>query len=96
MHTVTKIQYFTKQELLDANDEAVKLCFKRALNDQYLVKHLEDGTKYPVSVVFEHDNHARVKVVLDATGTEAWLDVSWERLQALPVVWCEAPEMYAN
>ena len=96
MQNVTKVQYFTKEDLLKANKEAKKLNFNRALNDQYLIDHLEEGTKYPVSVVFEHDHHARIKVVLNAKGTEAWLDISWDRLKALPVTWCDAPAIHAN
>lgn len=92
---VTKVQYFTKEALIEANKEAVDNCYNRGLNDSFL-ETLDESNKYPVSAVFEHDHHARIKVVLDAMGLEAWLDISWERLRELPAVWCNAPEVYSN
>jgi hypothetical protein len=93
---IMKVQYFTKELLLKVNREAIKLNLNRTLDEEHIKGALSSNTKYPVSAVFEHSDHARVKIVLDGNGGEAWLDLSWERLEKLPVVWCEAIPHYVN
>jgi hypothetical protein len=93
---IMKVQYFTKELLLKVNKEAIKLNLNRTLDEEQLKTVLASKTKYPVSAVFEHSDHARVKIVMDSNGGEAWLDLSWERLEKLPVVWCEAIPHYVN
>jgi hypothetical protein len=93
---IMKVQYFTKELLLKVNREAIKRNLNRTLDEEQLKNALDEKLKYPVSAVFEHSDHARIKIVLDGNGGEAWLDLSWERLKKLPVVWCEAVPHYVN
>lgn len=85
------VPYFTKESMLQANDEAIAKGFNRCFAPSTLESALEAGVKYPIADVYEHDTHARLKIVFNAQGDEGWLDVTWEYLQKLPSLVCEIP-----
>jgi putative restriction endonuclease len=90
---VRKIKYFTKDLLIEANDEAVRSRRNRTLYEDKLAT-LPD-LRFPVGFTMIHnDCEMRVQITLarsmDGPFGQVWLDIPFETYNALPET--EVPE----
>ena len=76
-------KYFTKEELVRANNDAIWRRFNRSLEVEAV--HRLPDLKFPVSFAFPHnDTEVRCQLVLDSKGSQASLDVTFETFDSLP------------
>jgi len=69
--------YLTKDELVEANNEAIRLGFNRTLD---AAEHLPD-LRYPIARAFHHGGYIRLALLIASSGdekdlVETYLDVS--------------------
>ena len=77
-------KYFTKQSLLEANNEALRTNRNRALDSTKLLE-LSDTDKFPVIFTMPHnDVELRLGVLLYGEGGKGYLDVPFETYDSLP------------
>ena len=79
------VSYFTKQSLIEANNDAILNKRNRSLNNDFITS-LDDDTKFPVVFSMDH-NEQEVRLELMVAPTKkVWLDVSYETFNDLPSV----------
>ena len=80
-----EVQYFDKQSLIEANNDAILNKRNRSLNNDFITS-LDDDTMFPVLFSMDHnEQEIRLELMMDPT-TRVWLDVSYETFKALPSV----------
>jgi hypothetical protein len=79
-----EITYATKGLLRDINRQAIENGFEFAWDPQFLETLPE--AHYPVyQTAFDHLGHVRITFLLDRSGTEAPLDMSFDEYEHLPI-----------
>lgn len=87
-----KVKYFTKPLLVAAAVAGQKRGFNRQLDDKKLLKVLNPGYVYPVSLTLLHEHiagkpvepHIRAMIVVNPDGDRVMLDISMDMFDALP------------
>jgi len=80
-----RVHYFTKEDLLNANKEAVNKQFNRQLEEEKLIQ-LDETFKFPVVYTILDKTIVRCGVILDDTGIIRFIDVTLERFMNLSFV----------
>ncbi|AUM63546.1 HNH endonuclease [Brevibacillus laterosporus] len=77
---------FTKIELIQANNAAIKESRNRQLNEEFL-ESLPDDALFPICLAADEHNKGeiRVQIIFDAEGTTGFLDLSKKRYDYLPI-----------
>ena len=71
------VSYFTKQSLIEANNDAILNKRNRSLNNDFITS-LDDDTKFPVLSSMDHnEQEVRLELMTDP-ATKVWLDVSYD------------------
>lgn len=79
------VNYFTKQSLIEANNDAILNKRNRSLNNDFITS-LDDDTKFPVVFSMDHnEQEVRLELMMDP-ATRVWLDVSYDTFKHLPSV----------
>jgi Predicted restriction endonuclease len=99
-----RIKYFTKRDLIQANDAAIRENRNRQLKKDFL-KQLPDNGLYPITFVWYHTkDEIRVRILFDNEGNSGFLDMSQYRYELIPTATIgndgtfqlEAPELTAS
>ena len=79
-------KYFTKHNLIQQSKLAINQNFNRQLSVEAL-EQLSDEYRYPVTFAMPHnDTEMRVKVIFGPNpDQEAWLDISLDAYEQLPI-----------
>ncbi len=84
MSSYELMKYFTKRDLIEANDSAIREKRSRKLRSEYL-NNLPEIFLYPVVRYFYPTNdEVRLDIVLNTEGNHAFLDVSELRFNSIP------------
>jgi putative restriction endonuclease len=84
MSSYKLMKYFTKIDLIEANDAAIREKRSQTMRGKYL-NSLPENSLYPVVRYFYHTNDkVRVDIVLNPEGNHAFLDVSELRFNSIP------------
>lgn len=77
---------FIKEELIQANNAAIKEKRNRQLNEEF-IDNLPENIYFPICLAFDHHNKGeiRVQIIFDAQGTTGFLDMSKKRYDLLPL-----------
>jgi len=97
-----QLPVLTKDQLLEANDWAIKMDYNRALEPKPLKEYLDsvtEDTRFPIvfSMVHEHcrgkkvDPHIRCEIVLNVNGDKGLIDIDQDLFNSLPSV--PAPQL---
>lgn len=86
------IRYFTKANLIKANQIAIKRNYNRAVTEGFL-ENLPSHNLYPIvtSLVHSHkggrptEPHMRVVVVVNEMGERVVIDCDWSLFNRLPI-----------
>jgi lysozyme family protein len=96
-----QLPILTIKQLENANNWAIKMGYNRALEPKPLRAHLkkvEKGTKFPIVFSMSHNHaagkeveeHIRCEILLDASGSKAFIDMDKDLFNGLERV--EVPE----
>lgn len=78
------IKYFTKNNLIEANNAAIREGRNRVLNENFL-DELSDERTYPIAHYMYHKKgEIRVMVLFDVNGPSGYLDMSEIRYNTIP------------
>jgi putative restriction endonuclease len=84
MSSYELIKYFTKRDLIEANDAAIREKRSQTMRSEYL-NNLPENLLYPVFRDYYHaSDEVRLDIILNYEGNHALLDVSELRFNALP------------
>ncbi|WP_418026561.1 HNH endonuclease [Paenibacillus sp. JJ1722] len=77
---------FIKEELIQANNAAIKEERNRQLNEDFL-DNLPNNINFPICLALDHHNKGeiRVQIIFDSKGTTGFLDMSKKRYDLLPI-----------
>tara|TARA_R110002020_G_scaffold151313_4_gene328352 strand:+ start:83 stop:421 length:339 start_codon:yes stop_codon:yes gene_type:complete len=92
----------TKNQLLEANNWAIKMDYNKALEPKPLKKYLKSldkDTRFPIVFAMIHEHrkgekvtpHIRCEIVLNVNGDKALIDIDQDLFNSLPSV--PAPQL---
>jgi hypothetical protein len=87
----------TKNQLLEANNWAIKMDYNKALEPKPLKKYLnslDNDTRFPIVFAMIHEHrqgekvipHMRCEIVLNINGDKALIDIDQDLFNSLPSV----------
>ncbi|MCB2313626.1 HNH endonuclease [Clostridium tagluense] len=90
------IKYFTKTDLIQANNAAIRENRNRQLKKEFLESLSAEGL-YPISYhIYHTKDEVRVNILFDSKGTCGFLDMSSYRYELLPISIKNKDGIYEN
>ena len=86
---MTSVKFFTYKDLVRINEMSKKLILNRTLSDEFIAD-LNKVYRYPITQLWDHNDHVRVRFIYNVNGDAAYLDMTWKQYDALPVFHTDA------